>query len=184
VWLRCQGGFASQDAIEGRSADAELAGGSELVAAIEFEDELNMAMNDGIECHVIRGLGKGMGSRRGWRSGFEVGLKIEIQVRRTDDAGRRVQDRGFEDRSEFTNIARPCVLKKTGQSALGKHCSWLLIAAADAIDKRLGDGGDVFAVFAQWGYRKPDGGQAEGEVGQELALTGELALRCVRRDHE
>ena len=70
VWLGGQGGFTGEDAIEGRAADAELAGGAELIAAIEFEDELNMAMNHCIKCHVIGDLGTGMGDRHGWRSGF------------------------------------------------------------------------------------------------------------------
>ena len=76
------------------------------------------------------------------------------------------------------------MLKKAGQSALGEDGGRLLVAAADAVDERLGDGGDVFAVLAQGEHRKPDGGQAEGEIGQEVALTGELAQRGVRRDQE
>ena len=95
--LRCQGGFASQDAVEGGSADAELAGCAELIAAIEFEDELNMAMNDRIECHVIRDLRKGMGGRHGWRGAFQAGWEVEVETRRTDDAGSGIQDGGFED---------------------------------------------------------------------------------------
>ncbi len=76
------------------------------------------------------------------------------------------------------------MLEKAGQGALGKYGGRLFVAAADAVDECLGDGSDIFAVLAQWEHRKPDGGQAEGEVGQEIALAGKLSQRGVRRDQE
>jgi len=51
------GGFAVEDAIERGAADAQLAGGLELVAVIHLEDEMNMAMDHCIEIKDPRWLG-------------------------------------------------------------------------------------------------------------------------------
>ena len=52
-WLSGEGGFAGEDAVEGGAADAELPGGAEFIASIEFQDELDVAMNDGVEVQVV-----------------------------------------------------------------------------------------------------------------------------------
>ena len=44
--------FVGQNAIEGGAADDELAGGAELVAAVEVEDEVDMLADDGVEREV------------------------------------------------------------------------------------------------------------------------------------
>src|ERR1700722_15549598 len=47
-----EGAFVGEDAIEGGAADGELAGGAELVAAIEVEDEVDMLADDGVEREI------------------------------------------------------------------------------------------------------------------------------------
>ena len=42
-------GFVAEDAVEGGAADVELAGGAELVAAVEVEYILHVLADDGIE---------------------------------------------------------------------------------------------------------------------------------------
>ena len=46
-------GFVAEDAIEGGAADAELAGGAELVAAVEVEDILDVMLDDGVEVEAV-----------------------------------------------------------------------------------------------------------------------------------
>ena len=59
LWFRCMENalageevFVGEDAVEGGAADGELAGGTELVAAVEVEDELDMMVDDGVEGKV------------------------------------------------------------------------------------------------------------------------------------
>ena len=54
-------GFVGEDAVEGGAADAELAGGAELVAAVEVEYVLNVMLNDGVE---VEGVGVRCGLER------------------------------------------------------------------------------------------------------------------------
>ena len=52
--------FVAEDAVEGGTADAELAGGAELVAAVEVEHVLDMVADDGVEGEIAElegGLG-------------------------------------------------------------------------------------------------------------------------------
>ena len=42
-------GFVAQDAVEGGAADGELAGGAQLVAAVEVKDVLDVMVDDGVE---------------------------------------------------------------------------------------------------------------------------------------
>ncbi len=55
-------GLVAQDAIEGGAADAELAGGAQLVAAVQVEHELHVMADDRIEAEVagrLAGCGSG-----------------------------------------------------------------------------------------------------------------------------
>ena len=45
-------GFAGEEAVEGRTADAELARGAEFVAVIEIEDHLNVAADCGVQGEI------------------------------------------------------------------------------------------------------------------------------------
>ena len=52
--------FVAEDAVEGGTADAELARGAELVAAVEVEHVLDMVADDGVEGEIAElegGLG-------------------------------------------------------------------------------------------------------------------------------
>ena len=52
--------FVAEDAVEGGTADAELASGAELVAAVEDEHVLDMVADDGVEGEIAElegGLG-------------------------------------------------------------------------------------------------------------------------------
>jgi hypothetical protein len=52
-------GFVAEDAVEGGAADGELAGGAELVAAVEVEDVLDVMADYGVEGKIVRVLGLG-----------------------------------------------------------------------------------------------------------------------------
>jgi hypothetical protein len=58
-------GFVGEDAVEGRAADVELAGGAEPVAAAELEDVFNMVADDGVEREIV-GIDGGLRGR--WSS--------------------------------------------------------------------------------------------------------------------
>ena len=58
-------GFVAEDAVEGGAADAELAGGAELVAAVEVEDVLHVMADDGVEGEVLGGGGRTAERRAG-----------------------------------------------------------------------------------------------------------------------
>ena len=60
--------FVGEDAVEGGAADAELAGGAELVAAVEFEDILDVMLNDGVEIEGVAVHGR-LERRRGFEAG-------------------------------------------------------------------------------------------------------------------
>ncbi len=47
--LAAEDGFVAEDAVEGGTADAELAGGAELVAVVEVEHILDMMADHGVE---------------------------------------------------------------------------------------------------------------------------------------
>ena len=84
--------FVAEDAVEGGAADAQLAGGAEFIATIEFEDELDVAMDDGVQGHV---LGQGQGFSLEWSGGTFRGLDdgdLEMKVGGADDAGGGVKD--------------------------------------------------------------------------------------------
>ena len=102
---------------------------------------------------------------------------LEMKVGGADDAGGRVEDCRLEDGGEFAYVAGPGVLEEARHGAGRQDGGGLLVVAADAVDEGLRDGSDVFAVVAQRGEREADSGEAEGEVGQELALSGEMAER-------
>ena len=55
-------GFVGEDAVEGRAADVELAGGAEPVAAAELEDVFNMVADDGVERERLSELTGGCGA--------------------------------------------------------------------------------------------------------------------------
>jgi hypothetical protein len=66
------------------------------------------------------------------------------------------------------------------QSAGAEDGGGLLVATADALEDGLSDRGDVFAAIAQGRKQEADCGEAEGEVGDEMALVRKLAERSVR----
>ena len=166
-------GFAAEDAVEGGAADAELAGGAELVAAVEVEDVLDVMLNDGVEVE-----GVGVRGRQELRRGFKAGG--EGQVAGADDAVAGFEESGFEDGGQLAHVSRPTVLQEAGQRAGRHEDRALLIARADAVQQSLGQRGDVFAALAQRGNGKADGGEPEGQVGQQEALRGHLAQRGLR----
>ena len=61
-------GFVAEDAVEGGAADGELAGGAELVAAVEVEDVLDVMPDDGVEGEVV------------WLAG-RLRVELELPVR-------------------------------------------------------------------------------------------------------
>jgi hypothetical protein len=64
-WL--EEGLVAEDAVEGGAADGELAGGAELVSAVEVEDILDVISDDGVEGEVI-----------GLACGLVVGLRVGL----------------------------------------------------------------------------------------------------------
>jgi len=141
--------FSGEETIEGGAANAELARGTELVIAVEFQDELDVAMNGRCEGEIVRDLGD-LGLRRwaGCRRGRFVRC-VQREVVGTNDSAGGVEDGGFKNRCKFADVSRPRVLQQAMQCPLGKYGGRLLVAPADAIDQGLRDGSDVFAAFAQ-----------------------------------
>ena len=168
-----QDGFVAEDAVEGGAADAELAGGAELVAAVEVEDILDVMLNDGVEVEGVAVHG-----RLERRRGFEAGGQGEIVGADGSVAG--FEQSGFKHGGELAHVSRPVVLQEAGERA-GRHKDRaLLIARADAVKHSLGQRGDVFAAHTQRRNSKADGGEAEGEIGQQETLRGHLAQRGLR----
>ena len=111
------------------------------------------------------------------RRGLEAGG--QGQVVGADDAVDGFEERGFKDGGQLADVARPVVLEEAGERAGAEDDGALLIEGADAVEQRLGEDGDVFAALAQRGNGKADGGEAEGQVGQQEALSGHLAQRSL-----
>ncbi len=176
--LRSQQRFVGEDAVEGGAGDVELAGGAELVAAVEVEDVLDVVADDGVEGEVLR---PGDGLRLGGRGEGVVG---ESKIDGADDAVGGLEERGLKDARKLADIAGPGVLEETGEDARSEDDVALLIAGGDALEERLGERGDVFAALAQGRNGEANGGEAEGEVGQEEALAGHVAKRRFRRGDE
>jgi hypothetical protein len=170
--------FVGEDAVEGGAGDVELAGGTELVAAVEVEHVLDVVADDGVEGEIVRaGDGLGLGGRG-------EGVVGQGEIGGADDAVGGLEERGLEDARELAHIAGPGVLKEAGEGAGAEDDVALLIAGGDALEQGLGERGDVFAALAQGRNGEADGGEAEGEVGHEQALTGHLAKRRFRRGDE
>jgi hypothetical protein len=108
----------------------------------------------------------------------------EREVFGADDAIGGLEESGFEDGGEFADVAGPVVLEQAGEGAGAEEDGALLVAEADALEKGLGEGGDVFATHAQRGNCKADGAETEGEVGEEQALADHLAERSLRGGEE
>lgn len=163
-------GFVGKDAVEGGAGDMELAGGAELVAAVEVEDVLDMVADDGIEGQVLR-------ARDGMRLGGRGGVVGEGEIGGADDAVGGLEKRGFQNARELAHIAGPGMLEQAGERAGAEHDVTLLIAGGDALEESLGEGCDVFAPLAQGRNSEADGGETEGEVRHEQALAGHLTQR-------
>jgi len=161
-------GFVGEDAVEGGAADAELAGGAELVAAVEVEDVLDVMLDDGVEIESVRGRGR-LERRRGFRAGGQG------EIVRADGSVAGFEQGGFKDGGKLAHVSGPVVLQEAGQRAGAHEDRALLIARADAVEQGLGQRGDVFAAQAQRRNGEADGGEAEGEIGQQEALRGHLA---------
>lgn len=170
-------GFVAEDAVEGGAGDGELAGGAEFVAFIEVEDVLDVLLNDRIEAEVV-GTGGGVGF------GGTVFGGGDRKVFGTDDAVGGFEEGGFKDGGELANVAGPVVLEEAGEGAGAEEDRALLVAEADALEEGLGEGCDVFAAQAQGRDGEADGGEAEGEVGEQQALSGHLAERGLRGSEE
>jgi hypothetical protein len=56
-------GFVGEDAVKGGTADSQLTGGAELVAAVEIEDRFDVVSDYGVE-------GEGFGLERGLLPGL------------------------------------------------------------------------------------------------------------------
>jgi len=173
VALVGEDGFVGEDAVEGGAGDGELAGGAELVAAVEVEDVLDVMADHGVEREVVDVSG-------GVEFGEEFVIGGEGEVVWADNSVVGFEERGFEDGGKFAHVAGPVVLEEAGKSAGTEDDGALLIALADAIEQGLGEGSDVFSAQAQGGDGEADSGEAKCEVGQQLALTGHLAERSLR----
>jgi hypothetical protein len=166
-------GLVAQDAVEGGAADAELAGGAQLVAPVQVQDILHVLLNDRIQIQAVSGALPGAA-----RAGFQAGG--QGQIFGPDDAVDGFEQRGFQHRGQLAHVSRPVVLQQPGQRAGPQHHGALLVARADAVQQRLGQHGNVFAALAQRGNGKADGGEPEGQIGQQQALRGHLAQRGLR----
>ena len=151
--LTGQDGLVGEDAIEGGTADLELAGGAELVAAVELKDELDVVTDDGVEREVFR-IDGGLGNLR--RGSFLAAGQVKVFG--ADDAIDGFEESGFKDRGQFADVAGPGVLEEAGERAGAEQDRALLIAGAETVEETLSERGDVFAA------------QAQGGTGQRTAL--------------
>jgi len=177
-------GFVGEDAVEGGAGDLELAGGAELVAAIDVEDELNVVPDDGIEGEVGGVSGEaGVVGEEGIEGDTELGISGigEGEVGGVNDAVVGFKDGSFEDGGELANVAGPVVPEEAGEGSGAETDGALLISAAEALEQELSKGCDVFSALAQGRDGEADGGEAEGEVRQKESLAGHLAERGLGR---
>jgi len=110
-----------------------LAGGAELVAAVEVEDILDVMLNDGVEIESVRGRG-----RLERRRGFKAGGQGEIVGADGSVAG--FEQGGFKDGGKLAHVSGPVVLQEAGQRAGAHEDRALLIARADAVEQGLASG--------------------------------------------
>ena len=165
-------GFVGEDAVEGGAADAELSGGAEFVSVVDFEDGLDVMVDDGIE-------GEAFDFQDGLEAWRGVDAIEDADVGGTDDAVGGLEQCGFKHACEFADVAGPGVLEEAAEGSRSEGDRALLIAVADAFEEELSEGGDIFAALAKGRNGEADGGKAEGEVGEEQALAGHLAQGCL-----
>lgn len=175
----CDGknGFVGEDAVERGAADAELAGGAQLVAAVQVEHVLHVAADHFVEregAAVLDGIVVDCGFASNWHG----------KITGADDVAVGFQQARFKYAGQLAHVARPGMLQKTSQRAGAQLHRTMLIATADAIEQRLRDGRNVFAAHAQRGNGKTNGGETEGEIGQQQPLAGHLAQRGLRRGNQ
>ncbi len=110
----------------------QLAGGAELVAAVEVEDILDVVADDGVECEVAGCVATGVAS---------PGLRVDGQgkVVGADDAVYGFEEGGFKHGGQLADIAGPVVLEEAGERAGAEDDGALLIAGADAVEQGLGE---------------------------------------------
>ena len=111
---------------------------------------------------------------------LRLGTVGQSEINGTDDAVFSFKESRLDEAGKFTHVAGPIVLQETGEDAGPEDDGALLVASADAVEEELGERGDVFAALAQGWDGKADGSEAEGEVGEQQALAGHLAQRCLR----
>jgi len=167
--------FVAEDAVEGGAADAELAGGAQLVAAVQVEDVLHMMLDDGVEIEAVGAHHGLLHILRGFQAAGQG------QVVGADDAVDGFEQGGFEDGGQLTHVAGPVVLQKAGECAGSKGHGALLIADAEPVEQELGQWSNIFAALAQRRNSEADGGQAEREIGKKKSLASHLPQRGLRR---
>ena len=142
-----------------------------------------MVADDGVEGEVLR-ADTGVELLEGVESGGAVGAGGQGQVVWTDDAVFGFEEGSFQDAGELADVAGPTVLEEAGEGAGAEDDGAMLVACAEAVEEGLGEQRDVFAALAERGNGEADGGEAEGEVGHEQALTGHLAEGGLRRGED
>lgn len=174
----CQEGLVGEDAVEGRTADGELTGGTKLVAAVEIEDVLDMMSNDRIEGE-ISGSSWGMPAEACTKRRVVLGLGTvgQREIAGLDSTIRGFEERHLQNTGELTHIAGPAMLQKPGESARRKDDGTELIAGAEAVEEKLRERGDIFATLAKRRESEAYRSEAEGEIGEEDALASPLAKR-------
>src|ERR1039458_505942 len=132
-----------------------------------------MMADYGVEGHAVSVQGL-----RGFGLGLEAGGQGEVAG--VDYAVDGFEKGGFKDGGQLADVTGPVVLEEADKGAGAEDDGALLVAGADAVKEGLGERGDVFAAQAQGWNGEADGGETEGEVRHEEALTGHLAERGLR----
>ena len=133
-------GFVTEDAVESRTADGELTGGAELVAAIEVKDVLDVMADDGVEGEAFRLVG-------GLLAELSFRFRGQGKIAGKDDAIVGFEECSFKNAGEFANISWPVVLKETRQGSRAHEYGALLVAGTNAVEQGLGERGNVFAAL-------------------------------------
>ena len=175
-------------AVEGGFADAEEAGGDELVA-VELgdgaEDGLLFELGDGLDGGDVGGGEDGGEIVAGGLVGLELrlaGVELEVlhlggEVAEVEDGAAGEGAGALDGVLELADVAGPVVLHEEMEGVVGEGVGDALLGL-HALEDVRGEEGDVAAALAQGGDAQVDDVEAEVEVLAEAAgldHVGEVA---------
>jgi hypothetical protein len=162
-----------EKAVEGGAADAEHAGGADLVAIGEGEDAGDVTKDGAVKIRVVTevvGAKVGGGSGRGWGGPLESG-----DVEGPNPLARTLQGGGGDNRLELAKVPGPRMGGEAAEGAGGKAAEELAMVEAPLAEEKAGEEGEVVTAVAQRREEEADGGEMTGEIGTKDCGGGETA---------